>query len=330
MNEDSFGATAPLPPEYKDRHAGLVFFGIVTVLMGCLAGLFVLLMLIGPMATAHAGQPATPLKMLLPTMATYAFLAVALIWLGIGSTLARRWARALILIFSWCWLIVGVWTLAFMAYLMPKMFANIPAGAVSAQQQGTVQAIMIVTMVFMAGLFIVLPAIWVAFYSGRNVKATCEARDPVPRWTDATPLPVLGLCLFLVFSAVTMLAMALTGPWPLPMFGAFATGIPATLSALVMAAAWAYAAWAMYKLELRGWWATVIVILLFGVSSALTFAHHNITEMYSQMNIPAAQIEQIQKSGLFMGNGMVWMSIAWMVPFLGYVIFVRKYFRAAA
>ena len=45
--------TAPLPA-YKDRSTGLIIFGILTLLLGCLAGLFVPLMLFGQMMAAKA------------------------------------------------------------------------------------------------------------------------------------------------------------------------------------------------------------------------------------------------------------------------------------
>ena len=44
---------APLPA-YKDRSTGLVIFGILTLLLGCLAGLFVPLILFGQMMAAKA------------------------------------------------------------------------------------------------------------------------------------------------------------------------------------------------------------------------------------------------------------------------------------
>jgi hypothetical protein len=57
MNEQNPATTpveaAPLPA-YKNRSTGLVIFGIFTILMGCLAGLFVPLMLLGQMAAAKA------------------------------------------------------------------------------------------------------------------------------------------------------------------------------------------------------------------------------------------------------------------------------------
>ncbi len=52
----------------------------------------------------------------------YVLLATWFIWMGIGSILTRRWARALLLIFSWFWLICGATGMAFLLLIMPGMF----------------------------------------------------------------------------------------------------------------------------------------------------------------------------------------------------------------
>src|SRR5665647_2997139 len=96
------------PPAYKDRSTGLIVFGILTLLLGCLAGLFTLLMLVQLTKAKPAGAPAVNPSAILMGIGIYGGLAVTLIWLGIGSIMARRWARALLLIFSWSWLVMGV------------------------------------------------------------------------------------------------------------------------------------------------------------------------------------------------------------------------------
>ena len=58
---------------------------------------------------------------------------------------------------------------------------------------------MVIALLFLGVFFVILPAVWIFFYKSRQVKATCEARDPVARWTDACPLPVLALCLWFLF-----------------------------------------------------------------------------------------------------------------------------------
>jgi hypothetical protein len=45
------------------------------------------------------------------------------------------------------------------------------------------------------------------------------------------------------------------------------------------------------------------------------------------MDYPEAQIEQIQKSGLLVGNRMMWLTSFSVLPFLGYLLFIKKYLR---
>jgi hypothetical protein len=70
------------------------------------------------MAPKTAGPP-IPLSSLLFALSLFAMLAVALVWLGIGSIQARCRARALP-IFSWSWLVMGRLCLVMMAFLVPR------------------------------------------------------------------------------------------------------------------------------------------------------------------------------------------------------------------
>jgi hypothetical protein len=334
MDEQNSGVapveSTPLPMPYKDRSAGLLIFGILTILLGCLAGLFVPLMLIGQAMSAKATGTAAPISTILPAVFIYGILAVALVWLGIGSIKARRWARALLLIFSWSWLVMGLFVLVFMAFLVPKMLANLPANGTTGQPAAP-QAAMVGEMIGMflvfGVAFVILPAVWTFFYNSRHVKATCETRDPVTRWTDACPLPVLGFCLWLLFGVPMLLIMPLAGHGVMPFFGMFLTGVPGTLLCLVVAAIWSYAAWSLYKLDQRGWWLILIALCVFMLSALLTFARHDLIEMYQLMGYPQAQIEQMQKSGLLVGNRMTWLMAFSVLPFLGYLLFIKRFLR---
>jgi hypothetical protein len=334
MNEPNPGAapveSTPLPVPYKDRSAGLLIFGILTILLGCLAGLFVPLMFFGQAMSAKATGAPAPLSAILPAVLVYGFLAVALVWLGIGSIMARRWARALLLIFSWSWLIMGLFALVFMAFLMPKMLANLPTSGTTNQPApppGAMAGVMVVVFLVFGVIFVILPAAWTFFYNSRHVKATCETRDPATRWTDACPLPVLGFCLWLLFAVPMMLIMPIVAHGVMPFFGIFLTGVPGSMLCLAVAAIWAYSAWSLYKLEQRGWWLILIAMCVFMVSALLTYARHDLIEMYHLMGYPEAQIEQIQKSGLLVGNRMTWLMAFSMLPFLGYLLFIKKFLR---
>jgi hypothetical protein len=321
---------APLP-DYKDRSTGLVVFGILTLMLGCLAGLFVPLMLFGQMMAAKApNAPPTNAAMMLPGMAIYGGLAVALIWLGIGSIQARRWARALLLIFSWSWLIMGVFMTAVMPLFMAKVFANLPANpraGQSAMPPGAVTGMVIGMTLFFFVFFVLVPLLWTFFYQSRHVKATCEARDPVTPWTDACPLPVLAFCLWTWLAVPMMLVMSLTGMAVMPFFGMFVSGLPGALSCLIVAAVWGWAGWWLYRLDARGWWLILVAMVLFATSALMTYAQHDITELYQLQGMPQAQIDQIQKMGLFTGNRMGWFTALFSLPFVGYLLFIKKYMR---
>ena len=318
-------------PDYKDRSTGLMVFGILTLLLGCLAGLIVPLMWFGQMMAAKVpNAPSANAAAFVPAVAIYGCLAVALIWLGIGSIKARRWARALLLIFSWSWLVMGVLMTAVMPVFMVKVMANLPTNTQNGQPVMSPAAMtgMIIFMVLFNGVFfVVVPAVWTFFYKSRHVKATCEARDPVTRWTDACPLPVLGLCLWLLLSGAMMLFMPVMNRGVMPFFGMFLSGLAGSLLCLAVAAIWGYAAWLLYRLDMRGWWLILVAMLVIIVSSVATYARHDIIEMYHLMGYPQAQIDQLQKTGLLTGNHMAWLASFSMLPFLGYLVFIKKYLR---
>jgi hypothetical protein len=270
------------------------------------------------------------MTMILPALAIYGVLSATLIWLGIGSIQARRWARALLLIFSWSWLVMGAVMTVVMPFVISKTFANLPPNAKTGEPTLPPAAItgMIVGMVVFFGLFfVVAPAVWTFFYNSRHVKATCETRDPVTRWTDACPLPVLGICLWLALSVPMMLLMPVMGFGVMPFFGMFLTGLPGGLLCVALAVIWGTAAWWLYRLDARGWWLILIALVVFMVSTLLTYARHDFIEMYQLMGYPQAQIDQIKKTGLLTGNRMGWFSALCWLPFLGYLLFVKKYLR---
>lgn len=327
MNENN-----PVEAPYYDRSTGLVVFGILTIGLGCLCALLVPLMFLGAALSANTPGGPMPMSSLVPSVGMYAVLAVAFIWLGIGSIKARRWARALLLILSWSWLVIGFITVIGMAFLLPKIMANMPVPSTGTPGHPVVPPAaleigMIIGLLFDSIIFVVVPAVWTFFYSSRHVRLTCEWRDPTPRWTDACPLPVLGLCVWLLYSGLMMLIMPMATRGVMPFFGMFLTGLPGVTFCLGSAALCIFAAGLLYRLDVRGWWLIVILFCAYLVSSVLTFAQHDIMEMYHLMDYPQAQLDQLEKLGLFKGHFMIWMTVSFMAPLFGYLLFVKTYFR---
>jgi hypothetical protein len=180
--------------DFKDRKIGLVVFGILQIILGGFCALMVLIAIFGMIASAvldNSSAIAMSPTTMIPAVLFYVILAVWFICMGIGSIKARRWARALVLVTSWLWLISGISGLIFMLLLMPDMYDQM--GESGRMPPEVARVMKYVMTAFMTVLYIIIPAVLVLFYGSKNVKATCEFRDSRVRWTDKCPLPVLVL-----------------------------------------------------------------------------------------------------------------------------------------
>ena len=181
--------------DFKDRTVGLILFGALYILIGAFCILMTALMLISLIFTGlfDSFTSSSTQQSLIPALLFYFFAAIWFIWLGIGSIKARRWARALILVASWLWLVTGVISTIYMAISMPQVYEKM----VQSQQLSRASASIAqhVTSAVMVILYVIIPVLFVLFYGSKNVKATCEHKDTRIRWTDKCPLPVLALSL---------------------------------------------------------------------------------------------------------------------------------------
>jgi MFS family permease len=325
MNKPAAAAPAG---DYKDRRAGLIGFGILLVAAGCVCALFVPLMVVGQAMAAQTTGTALDIRMIIPSVMMYAGLAVAFVWVGIGSIRTRRWARALALILAWLWLVTGIFTLGFMAVLLPDLLSDLPSGG-QPLPVAMRSAVMIVLLAIMGAVLVVLPGLLVLFYRSRHVKATCEARDPLPGWTEACPLPVLGLSLSLGFGAVSMLPSLVTYHSVVPWFGRLLSGAPGAVVILFMMALWSYCAWATYRLQPAGWWLSVVSSALMMLSAVVTLLRVDPIEMYRLMGFPEQQIDQMRQVGfLVQGRGLAVLTALFSLAFLGYLLSVKRHFHA--
>lgn len=90
-------------------------------------------------------------------------------------------------------------------------------------------------------------------------------------------------------------------------------------------AVWIGRSW--YRLKVVGWWALVAVMIVFAISNVLTFARVDIIEVYQKLGYPQAQIDLIQKQGWMTSGFMMWCSLIWVLPMLGYLLWVKRFFR---
>jgi len=212
------------PPPYKNRRGWLVAFGIFEILIGC-----VLLLLIAASMYALRSAPANPAAPVnvAATMAMvavmYGAMAIFFVSVGIGSMHARRWARIAMLVVGWCWLAFGVLGMAMMALILPAILQNARQQSSTPMPAGMDTTVRVVMLSFMGLFFILLPLVFVVFYSGKNVKATCEnSSDGVsgPR----KPIVVIVVAAWFALSAVSCVFMMFFIRTGFPLFGTVVTG----------------------------------------------------------------------------------------------------------
>jgi hypothetical protein len=319
-----------------DRSTRLLVVGIFLLIAACFIGLATLMMPVGMMMShrvAAAGTPAPAAAMavgqMLATIALYALLTVGLVMLGVGAIRKRRWFRPIILVLAWLGLMMGIAGVAFVAFMLPDLMQDIrattpppPPGAAGPPAQLFVAIIVITTSVSML-LYVGVPALLIFLFKGADVQATLEFYDPVPRWTDGVPIPVLGLCGILGFGAIWAIMMAIQGM--VPAFGVFLHGIAARLALVAVAVLFAYAALQVYKLRLAGWRVAVVLLIVVPLAAAITFARGDVGALYRDAGVPPGQMQRMTR--LAGPAGAIWAGL-FGIGAIAYALRVKKYFSA--
>jgi len=326
---------APLPgagprPEFRDRRKGLAVFGVLSFAVGAFATCFTALTPIVALAPAVAGEAAMPRadpRGLVIATLFYAGLAALFIALGFGSLRARRWVRPIMLVVSWIWLGCGVLGLATWLILLPTfpsaMRATRPAEAPIPDDIMT--AVTLVASLLLLAMYVALPSLFIWFYHDRDVRLTLESADPLPRWTDRCPLPVLGLSLALLGAGAAALAPIPYGA--VPAFGVILTGASAVIFCVALAAAALALSRAAYRMRIWAWWGSLALVLLVNAGSLAAFLRVDMAEVYERMHMPPEDIAMMREGGLLSGSAAILTTAALGTACLAYLVFVRKYFR---
>ena len=142
----------------------------------------------------------------------------------------------------------------------------------------------LLTLGLLAVAGVVLPALFVWVYNDRDLQRTCETHDPVVRWTERCPPAVLGLSVAMAASGVLGLVMALRPA--VPLFGTMLTGWPAAAALVAGGLGCLWLARETYLQSWRGWWATMIALVVIGISTWVTLEVADPAELYAAMGYP--------------------------------------------
>ncbi|MCC6354926.1 MAG: hypothetical protein IT577_13640 [Verrucomicrobiae bacterium] len=322
----------PQPPatSHKDQRVGLIVFGALGIVTAFLCGLFCLFY--AAMVAGWLGEAAKqPLPTLFQVVGFYGGACVAFAWLGAGSMLCRRWAPAVIIAGAWLWLVSG--TLGLVALV--AMHGAVDQAMLQAVKDSggdlkpdLVLAIKIVMFSFFAFVYLVIPATLLAFYGRRSVRLTCEARDPVPRWTDGLPTPALIVGLMLALGAFCLVASCGNPAWPF--FTTLLKGPPAHLAVLLQGALLAIAAWGAFRLRAWAWWLALVFPLLMMASFAVFMRTAGMAAYVDTLVVTDQQRKALEGSPFLEPETFGWLMVAYPLVFVAFMIWVKKHFRGTA
>jgi hypothetical protein len=300
------------------KRTGLTLFGVLWILVGLFTlGMSFLIAVTATMGPKTAGGP--PAKMMVPAALMYLGVGACFITLGIGSIMAKRWARSLILSLSWMWLIIGVLTAFSMFFVMPKMFEAIPPDQAAAKP-----VIMGCTTVMVFVFFILLPGGAILFYRSPSVKAAVEALDPVPRWSDQ-PIPLLTFAVWMIGGGAIMAIFSFMytsfplGPWVLR--GASVYALMFAFCALML-----FVGFGALKRKPAAWWAAIGMFVLGIGFAALFVTKTDFAAWYQEMGVAgdARQAEVMQE--MYTGPFFIgWLIVFW-AGYLAFLLYLRRYF----
>ena len=66
------------------------------------------------------------------------------------------------------------------------------------------------------------------------------------------------------------------------------------------------------------------------LSSVFTIGRGNLMEAYSRMGWSHQQLEAMSANPMFRGNAILWWSMTFMVLYLGFLLWLKRYFHAPA
>lgn len=325
-----------VPSPYKSRRGWLLAFGVIEILMGCLFLLMILFsayIFFGPPAAkmasgAMAAGPMSPHALLAFAGLQYGLMAAVFITAGIGSIRCRNWARILMLVVSSLWLGIGILGAIAVAVIFPIFLRQQPVNV----PPGILSAVMVVMGAFMIFLMVLLPGVFLFFYSRKSVRATCLAQNaahiPGPGAEETlgqgfpVPLAILGalqaLGALTVFSVLFMRVVFV--------FGVVVHGAAAVLFFLTFSVLSGYAAWAIFRKKLIGWKIGLFITGLGVINGLVTYLRHpDMLHLFREMGYSEQMLNlssQFPQFQTIFSIGSIVVASAYLV----FVLYTRKFF----
>ena len=308
--------------EYQDRKAGLVFFGIVSILIGVVLAALLPVM---PMAVTEHGYrnsiKTVDMGLFCVSAMPQVMLALCFVWMGVGSILARRWARALILVLAWWWLAAGMLVMGYwLAFGSAAMTQSLQAAA----SMGSL--VITLTTVFIGFIFLIVPCVFILFYRSLHVLATCAARDTMMHWTDTCPVQVLGLIVPFAFAA-TWMPMLLVSDCTFPCGSKVLTGVHGGACIALVFVLLILIPIGLHRMSKVAWWAALGLTAFLGASWMSFASNAVVLRVYEYFGISNQEMQIARQPIVIEGTPLLILILVPVLVLIVYVIRIRRHFE---
>jgi len=322
---------SPGGEHFRDCRRWISVVGLIEILIGGLCGLCGLLFsLLSPFFRQNpATENLVRGGMLTANVLALVAAAALFVWIGVGTIRVRRWARDMMLVAAWVWLIVGAAALVLVFITIPRRLQELSGPGQAPPDSGEIAGITAILLVIAGFPYVVLPGLFVLFYDNRNVRKTFENRDRSAPWTSKCPLSVLTLCQFLACGALMSLAAAFYTD-ALPVGSRVITGVPARLIIFAFLVLNSYLTWAVYKLKLHAWWLNLFFTILCYAWFYWSNSVASLTEFSSSIGLSAQVDRGIVTADFSAGRMLSWFVAAFGAGYLVFLFLIKKHFKNAA
>ena len=319
---------------FVDRRTRLTVMGVLFAVVGAFMALMTLAVPLTLMMQMRLNPQFGNSEILGLVLATsfYLVLSVGLIWLAVGCFLRRRWTRPIVLSLGVLVVLIGVLALLAMAVLAPSLSRafegaatggnNAPAGPTVPTGFGMI--VVVITLAVMFVFYVLIPAIVTAVFWPQSVRQTLEHYDTRVRWTDACPLPVLGLAIKLWLVGLLSAPMAF---YPaIPVGPVLLSGVWLIVVALGVMVLFLAIGTLVYRQRLLGWWLMLLSTLALCGVMAWTSRVGDFAGYFAALKAPAEQ-QAVMNSMIenFPTIGLLFAGV-FAAAVLAYALGVKKYF----
>jgi len=317
---------------YPDRRGWLIAFGVIEILIAVFSLLVLVLEVFAVLSLHPESLPQqgsiSPTAAMVIGAVFYGVIAALFLTVGVGSIRCENWARITMLVVSGLWLGFGILGTLMISLMLPTILRQQPGIALESRH-------LVVTVMFgvMGFFMILLPAVFLIFYSRKSVKATCLKAEhgPAPAGTEVprakTPVAVVVLAVWLGLGALAVVAYPIARATVV--FGRVLHGPPALGVLLASSVLSGYAAWSIYRRRFVGW-ALALFIVVFGSASwVTTIARHSLLDLNREMGLNEQQMRIYQQFPLML-TIMETVSLVVLVGLLVFILYCKKYFSRTA